>query len=66
MKKINWNLGLLIITLGYKVRKYDWQPKTFSLRWNIGVKILQFGYWLRGNVPQKCWDLTKLVIEKGL
>lgn len=56
MKTINWNLGLAIIKIGYKIRKYDLQPKKFNFRWLAGVFILKLGYGLRGNVPQKNWN----------
>lgn len=62
MKTINWNLGLLIITLGEKIRKYWYgnKPK-ISLRYEIGSRIMRFGYWLRGDVPQKLWKITTSV-----
>lgn len=61
MKKIKFNLGLLIINIGYSIRKY-WagnKPKGFILRYEIGVKMLQFGYWLRGDIPYKCWNINE-------
>lgn len=55
MKTFNWNVGLAIIRLGYKVRLHQFKPNHFSLRWNIGVFIIKCGYELRGDIPQKTW-----------
>ncbi len=55
MKTLKWNLGIMLINFGYKVRKHQFQPKKFNLRWTIGVFILKRGYKLRGDVPQKTW-----------
>lgn len=45
MKTIRWNIGLMIIKLGYEARKLSW-----SLRF-----LLTIGYFIRGEVPQKHW-----------
>lgn len=55
MKTLNWNLGIALINIGYKIRKHQWKPKLFNLRWATGVQILKCGYKLRGEIPQKTW-----------
>ena len=42
MKKLKWNIGIMIIKIGYVIRKY-------------GMGILKYGYQLRGEIPQKKW-----------
>lgn len=60
MKKLKWNIGIIVIRFGYLVRKYrsvkhPSSPPKFSIRWKVGKKVLGFGYWLRGEIPQKTW-----------
>ena len=55
MKYINWNLGIMILNIGYKIRKYQKEPNQYNLRWELGKQILQFGYWVRGEIPQRTW-----------
>ena len=55
MKTLRWNLGILIINLGYKVRYYQREPNKFSMRWNVGKFILHIGYKFRGDIPQRRW-----------
>lgn len=56
MKKLKWNLGILIINLGYKVRLYEQEPDGHKIRWDIGVFMLKIGYRLRGDLPYKTWS----------
>ena len=46
MKEINWNIGILIIRIGYLTRV------NFP---SIGRFILRSGYKVRGEIPQKLW-----------
>ena len=55
MKTLNWNIGLLIIRLGYKIRGSAGIDRPFKTHEAIGRRILQFGYWLRGETPMKTW-----------
>jgi len=55
MKKLKWNLGIMVIRFGYFIRKYQYQPKFFNFRWMIGVQILKIGYKLRGDTPMGTW-----------
>lgn len=55
MKTLFWNLGIILIRLGYSIRKYQFEPVKFNFRWNTGVQILRFGYTLRGDIPMKTW-----------
>lgn len=60
MKELKWNMGILTINLGYKVRFYEQEPKGSKLRWNIGVFILRLCYKLRGDIPNKTWKLVHI------
>jgi len=65
MKQIRWNLGILVLNLGYKVRKYKsveypYQPPKHSLRWELGCLLLQMGHNLRGNIPKKTWKGVRI------
>jgi hypothetical protein len=43
MDEIKWNLGIMIIRIGYIIRK-------------IGYKLIRYGYNnLRGEIPRKTW-----------
>lgn len=53
MKRLRWNLGVLIINIGYQVRKHQSKPDKPSVRWGLGRLILKAGYSLRGEIPQK-------------
>jgi len=55
MKKMMWNLGIMIIRFGYFVRQHQYQPDSFSLRWLLGVQILRIGYKMRGGTPMGTW-----------
>lgn len=55
MKKIKWNLGIMILNIGYRIRKYQKKPLFFNVRWDIGRWILRRGYTLRGEIPQRTW-----------
>lgn len=55
MKTLKWNIGIMIIGFGYKVRLHQFKPNKFSIRWQIGRRILRFGYDLRGEIPQRTW-----------
>ena len=55
MGKVKWNLGIMVLNVGYQIRKYQKQPLCFSLRWNIGKWVLRKGYLVRGEIPQKTW-----------
>lgn len=55
MKTLKWNIGILILNLGYKIRFHQQEPKSFNIRWNIGVFVLKMGYKLRGDIPNKTW-----------
>lgn len=52
---ILWNLGIMILWFGYRIRKYQYEPKQYNLRWEFGVAILKVGYDLRGQIPMKTW-----------
>ena len=54
-QKLKWNLGIIVIRLGYLIRKYQHEPKFYSLRWAVGVIILKYGYLLRGQTPYLTW-----------
>jgi len=56
MKTLKWNIGIIIIKIGYSIRKYQKLPNKFNIRWEIGKIILRFGYTLRGEIPQKTWN----------
>ena len=43
MKTTKWNLGIMIIRIGYLMRD----------KW--GKSFLNYGYKLRGKIPQKTW-----------
>ena len=60
MKTLNWNLGIIIIRIGYKIRGEQRSERTFKIHEAIGRAILQFGYWLRGEIPMKTWKRVKL------
>ncbi len=45
MKAIKWNLGIMVIWFGYRVRQ----------RHHIGRMIVKWGYTLRGEIPHKTW-----------
>ena len=49
MKTLKWNIGLLIIRVGYKIRGQNEINPPFKKHEAIGRIILQFGYWLRGQ-----------------
>jgi len=57
IKTLNWNLGLLIIRIGYLIRGEKEINPPFKLHESVGRRVLQFGYWLRGQIPMKtfCW-----------
>lgn len=55
MKTLNWNLGLIVIRIGYKIRGANEINPPFKTHEAIGRRILQFGYWLRGEIPMKTW-----------
>lgn len=52
MKEIKWNIGLLIIKVGYRVRKKFWY---------IGKNVLWIGFKIRGAVPQKHWSFQNKI-----
>ena len=58
MKKLAWNLGIMVIRLGYWVRNCD-DPSPNQLpdnfRWWVGVVIVRVGYNLRGDIPRRTW-----------
>jgi len=58
MKTLNWNSGVLIIRLGYHVRKHQEKPNYNSIRWAFGRIVLMFGYLLRGEIPMKRWEIN--------
>jgi len=53
IRTARWNAGVLMIRLGYSVRKY--QTPRSGFRWQIGVVILGIAYWIRGNTPMGLW-----------
>lgn len=55
MKTLRWNLGIMVIHLGYWVRGENEINPPFTKREAIGRVIVQFGYWLRGQTPMKSW-----------
>ncbi len=57
MEKLKWNLGIIVIRIGYNIRgrKADINNKSHWLRWYPGVWILKKGYSLRGQTPQGTW-----------
>ena len=55
MKKLKWNVGIMIIRIGYIIRLYQTRPINCSFRWWIGRHILLIGYKIRGQIPQKTW-----------
>ncbi|HEC36628.1 hypothetical protein LCGC14_1312360 [marine sediment metagenome] len=55
MKRIKWNIGIMIIRIGYLIRKYQKEPLKYSIRWEAGRIILKFGYLLRGEIPMRTW-----------
>lgn len=57
MKTLKWNLGIMVIWFGYKVRGgQDYKQRIRNkLMWFIGRYILKIGYKLRGGIPQKRW-----------
>ena len=57
MKQLRWNMGIIVIRLGYNIRgrKADANNKSPWYRWHIGRFILGKGYKLRGDCPKKTW-----------
>lgn len=57
MKRLKWNLGIILIRLGQKVRGADQIKRPFKWYEAIGRKILQLGYSTRGEIPQKHYNI---------
>ena len=55
MKTLKWNVGIMILNLGYKIRGSKATQSPYKLNESIGCRILQFGYWLRGDIPMRTW-----------
>lgn len=55
MKTFKWNLGLLIIRLGYKLRGSTEYPTNPTNIQKIGRYILGVGYEVRGQIPMKTY-----------
>jgi hypothetical protein len=59
MKTLFWNIGILLIRLGYIVRDggkgHTYNMQKSNLRWHVGKTILGIGYWIRGEVPKRHW-----------
>jgi hypothetical protein len=52
MRTFRWNIGVMLLRIGYLTRKHIWF---------LGVLILNIGYKIRGQVPMKHWfDYGKL------
>ncbi len=43
MKKLKWNLGIMVIRVGYLLRD------------KIGKSLIEKGYKLRGKIPHGTW-----------
>lgn len=57
MKEIKWNIGIMIIWLGYRVRGgQDYAHRDRGkLMWSIGRYILKAGRYVRGDMPYRTW-----------
>ena len=55
MKTLRWNIGIMVIRLGYKIRGGQQIDPPFKIHEKIGRVILIMGYSLRGAIPQKTW-----------
>ncbi len=68
MKRFRWNIGILIICLGYSLRGFG-RPliKNNSknpIRWILAKWILMLGYVCRGNIPKTAYSwVEKLVVR---
>lgn len=55
MKEIKWNVGILIVRIGYIIRGTKGIEKPYTLKESIGAFVLRVGYSIRGQVPKKTW-----------
>lgn len=57
MKKLKWNVGIMIIWSGYRIRGgQDYKHRTRAKWvWFIGRHILKTGYCVRGEIPRGTW-----------
>ncbi len=61
IKRFRWNLGIIIIGIGYTIRdrkglyRYHSPEKKQPIRWIIGKALLKLGYGIRSEIPQKMY-----------